>query len=408
MSIFKEIPPTSGWTCHARDIFSLFRKNKSANLAEDFKGYLGAGYAEVTYSGTAALYLILESLKKISTKRTILIPAYVCPLVALAAQKAGLKVKVCDINKDNFDFDYTAFGEFCAQGSDILAVIVIHLGGVMMDFDRIKSITQNYEIFIIEDCAQALGAEYKGRKAGTLGDFSFFSLARGKGLTIYEGGVVVSNKEKYFQVLEETIKSLVRKNYLSELLKIFELFGYWIFYRPCLFWFVFKLPQVFWKQKGNEVRAFGEEYGVDFDYHKVSFLRKFFGHLSFYRLEKEIDSQRQKALYYIKNLSGISGLRAVQENPGTKAVYPFLTLLFDDINKRNLILKTLDSYGLGVSIVYVNAICDYGYLKPTLSLASCENARGLSRRQLTLSTSAFLKEQDLELIVETIKKLMSE
>jgi dTDP-4-amino-4,6-dideoxygalactose transaminase len=194
---------------------------------------------------------------------------------------------------------------------------------------------------------------------------------------------------------------------LSELLKICELLGYWIFYRPCLFWFVFKLPQTFWRKKGNEIRAFGEEYGIDFDYYSVSSIRKTFGHLSFYRLENEINSQRQKALYYIKNLSGISGLKIIQENPKTKAMYPFLTILFDDINKRNLILKTLDNYGMGVSIVYLNAICDYDYLKSALSFTNCENARNLSSQQLTLSTSAFLKDKDLELIVETIKKLMS-
>lgn len=407
MPIFKEIPPTAGWAFHARDLFSLFRKNKSSNLADDFKNYLGVDYAEITYSGTAALYLLFESLKSVSTKRTIVIPAYVCPLVALAASKAGLKIKVCDINSDNFDFNYNAFQELCAQDDDILAVVAVHLGGVTLDFDQIQSITQKHKIFTIEDCAHALGAEYKGRKTGTLGDFSFFSLARGKGLTIYEGGVLVSNKKQYSPVIEETVKRLVRKNYLSELLKICELVGYWIFYRPLLFWFVFKLPQVFWKQKGNEARAFGEEYDTDFDYYEVSFLRKLMGHLCFYRLEKEIDSQRQKAFYYIKNLSGIAGLQIIQENSGTKAVYPFVTLIFDDTAKRNLILKTLDTYGIGISIVYVNAICDYDYLKNVVSFTSCENARNLSSRQLTLSTSAFLKDKDLELIVGTIKKVMN-
>ncbi|MFA5271755.1 MAG: aminotransferase class V-fold PLP-dependent enzyme, partial [Candidatus Omnitrophota bacterium] len=304
MPIFKEIPPTSGWPFKAQDLFSLFRKNQSKSLADDFKNYLVADYTEITYSGTAALHLIFESLKKISPKRTVIIAAYVCPLVALAASKSGLKIKVCDINKNNFDFDYAALQEICTQDNDLLAIIVVHLAGIMLDFDRIQGIAQKYKIFTIEDCAQALGAEYKGKRAGMLGDFSFFSLARGKGLTIYEGGVLVSNKKEYSGVVEESVKNLVRKNYLSELIKICELFGYWIFYRPLLFWFVFKLPQTFWRKKGNEVRAFGEEYSVDFDYHQVSFLRKIFGHLSFYRLERELDSQRQKALYYIKNLSG--------------------------------------------------------------------------------------------------------
>jgi dTDP-4-amino-4,6-dideoxygalactose transaminase len=408
MPMFKEIPPTSGWPFHARDILGVFRKTQTGGLAEDFRSYLAADYAEITYSGTAALYFIFESLKKISPKRTILIPSYVCPLVALAAKKAGLKIKVCDINRDNFDFDYNALEKIFAEDTDMLAIVVVHLGGIVLDFGRIQPLAQKYKIFTIEDCAQALGAQYQGKSAGTLGDFSFFSLARGKGLTIYEGGVLVSNKKEYSGIVEETIKNLARKKYFSELVKIIELIGYWIFYRPLLFWFVFKLPQAFWKHKRNQVRAFGEEYDTDFDYHKVSFLRKLIGRLCFYRLEKENENQRQKALYYIKNLSGISGLKIIQENPGTKAVYPILVLLFDDRNKRNRVFKALDARGMGASIVYVNAICDYDYLKNNLSFASCENARNLSERQLTVSTSTYLKAKDLELIVKTIKRIMDE
>ncbi len=408
MPILKEIPPTSGWSFRLQDFFSLSRKNYANNLAGDFKTYLKADYVEITYSGTAALYFIFESLKKISPKRTVIIPAYVCPLVALAAKKSGLRIKVCDINYANFDYKYSALEEICANDSDILAIIIVHLAGIPLDFDRLNALAQGHEIFTIEDCAHALGAEYKGRLAGTLSDFSFFSLARGKGLTIYEGGALVSNKKEYSNILKETIEKLCHKDYLSEILKILELFGYWFFYRPLFFWFVFKLPQVFWKHRGNDVKAFGEEFDTDFDYHRVSSLRKFFGHISFYRLENEIKSQRQKALYYIKNLSGINGLKIIQENPATKAVYPFLVLLFDDIAKRNLVLETLDACGLGLSIIYVNPICDYAYLKDSLSFTNYDNARSFSSRQLTLSTSAFLKDKDLELIIGIIKKLLNQ
>ncbi len=270
MTIFKEIQPTSGWPFRINDLFS---KCATGSLEEDFKNYFGVANLYITYSGTAALYLILESLKKISPKKTIIIPSYVCPLVALAAQKSGLRIKVCDISKDSFDFDYDGLKAICSLDSDILAIVAVHLGGIALEFDKINEIAETYKIFTIEDCAHALGAKYEEKKCGTLGDFSFFSLCRGKGLTIYEGGVLVVNRKEHAEIIKNTVKQIVHKNYFSEIIKIIELFGYWIFYRPQLFWFVFKLPQIFWNLGKNQVKAFGEEYDTDFDTHSVSGFR---------------------------------------------------------------------------------------------------------------------------------------
>jgi len=404
MPIFKEIPPTGGWKFCAKDLFS---RQVASSLEEDFRNYFGVSDVYITYSGTAALYLLFEALKKASPKKTVVIPSYVCPLVALAAQKAGLRIKVCDINKDNFDFNYDSLRVLCSAETDILAVVAVHLGGIAVDIDRIKEITESRKIFIIEDCAHALGAKYKGKKCGTLGDFSFFSLCRGKGLTIYEGGVLLVNRKEYSTVVSDTIKAIVHRNFLSEIVKIAELLGYWVFYRPQLFWFVFKMPQIFWHFKKNQAKAFGEEYDVNFDTHSVSAFRKLLGHKSFYRLEKEILEQRRKAEFYIKALSEIKGVIAMQEGAEGYSTYPFLTLLFDKAEKRDAVLKKIGNCGLGVSIVYLNAICDYSYLKEALGYEACNNARDFSKRQLTLSTSVFLKDKDAEFIMQSLKETLS-
>ncbi|MDD4955655.1 MAG: DegT/DnrJ/EryC1/StrS family aminotransferase [Candidatus Omnitrophica bacterium] len=405
MPIFKEIPPTSGWKFRASD---LFTKPSAKCLEDDFRDFLGVDSVFVAYSGTAALYLIFESLRKISPKRTVIIPAYVCPLVALAAQKAGLRIKVCDINKENFDFNYDNLRSLCSEDKDILAIVAVHLGGIPLDFDRIKETAKGREIFLIEDCAHSMGAMYRGKKCGTLGDFSFFSLCRGKGLAIYEGGVLAVNKKEYSSVVTSTIKDVVRKNYVSEFFKIIELLGYWIFYRPSLFWFVFKLPQIFWNLGKNQDKAFGEEYDTEFDTHAVSGFRKLLGHKSFYRLGEEVAKQRERALFYIKELTQIKGIKVVRENSGDYATYPFLTVLFDEAEKRNEFFKKINRYGLGVSIVYLNAICDYDYLKDSLSCKTTDNARDFSKRQLTFSTSAFLSDNDAKILIKMLRETLSQ
>lgn len=406
MNIFREIPPTAGFPLYAKDFLSLLIPKKcKGSLEEDFKNYLNVNYAQVTYSGTAAFYLILEGLKELSPKKTVIIPSYICPLLPLAIKRAGLKVGVCDINRDDFNFNLAELEDLCSKDNDILAIVPTHLAGIPLDFEAIERVVKRYGIFIIEDCAQSLGATYKGKKVGTWGDFAFFSLCRGKGLTIYEGGVLVVNKKEYFATIDHKIKQLVKKNFFSEALKIFELFGYWIFYRPFLFWFVFRLPQIFWNWQGKEYKALTEYFTLDFPIHEVSKIRKLIGCNIFNRLDEEIKQQRQKALFYIERLTGIKGIRVIQEGAGTRATYPYLTLVFDDVDKRKKALKALKNSGLGVSIIYAEAITDYDYLKNIVGEKACPAARDLAQRQITLSTSTFLEKKDLELIVHKIKNL---
>jgi perosamine synthetase len=406
MRIFREIPPTAGFPLHGEDFLPIFRiRNRGKCLEDDFKEYLNVFYARVVYSGTAAFYLILKGLKKISPKSTIIIPSYICPLIPLAIKRAGLRVEVCDINRDNFDFDIYMLEDLCSKNNDILAILAVHLAGIPVDFDKIENIAKKYGIFIIEDCAQSLGAMYKGKQVGTLGDFSFFSLCRGKGITTYEGGIIVVNKREHTVVIDSTIEHLVKNDFLHEGMLILLLFGYWIFYRPLLFWFVFRLPQIFWNWRGDKIKAAMEDFDIDFPIHRMSAIRQLIGHAQFYRLEKEIDKQRQKAAFYMSRLKKIKGIKIIKELPDSRATYPFVTLIFDNLDKREKALKIFGNTRFGASIVYATAIADYDYLNHIVPDRNCSNARYITDRTLTLSTSTFLKDNDLNSIVNIIENL---
>lgn len=406
MGNFREIPPTAGIPIYRKDLFSLFKvKGRNGSLEDDFKRYLGVNYARLTCSGTAALYLLLESLKNKFLKRTVVIPSYACPLIPLAIKRAGFKVEVCDINRDNFDFNHAELEDLCRANDDLLAIIAVHLAGIPVDFDFIKNLAEKHKILVIEDCAQSLGSLYKGKKVGTLGDFSFFSLCRGKGVTTYEGGMIVTNKEEFGVLIDSAIKKLVDDDFISEALLISGLIGYWIFYRPLLFWFVFRLPQIFWNWRGQKLKAVMEDFDIDFPVHSVSKIRQLIGHAAFHRLEQAIYEQREKASFYSENLKKIKGIKIVGESAGATATYPFLTLVFDDPLERVKALKIFDKFGLGASQVYALAIADYEYLKDIVADRNCTNARWLAERELTLSTSTFLDDADLNLIVDIVENL---
>ncbi len=407
MSIFKEIPPTAGFPIYAKDLASLFKiKGKGFSLEEDFKKYLNVNFARLTCSGTAALYLILESLKDLSDRKTVAVPSYTCPSVILAIKRAGLKIVICDINQHDFNFNPAQLENICKDNNDILAVIAAHLAGIPVDMDSIGKITKKQSIFIIEDCAQSLGAIYKDKKVGTIGDFSFFSMARGKGLTIYEGGMLVSNRKEYEEVIDNKIQKLVKEDFISECVKILELFGYAIFYRPGLFWFVYELPGIIWSFQGNKLKAESEYFEYNFPVHKVSNIRDSIGHMNFYKLDQEIAGQRQKALYYIENLEGVEGIRIIKESPGvSRASYPFLTLIFDTVDRKKKALKVFRNSGLGVSELYTSAVCGYDYLKDIIRDNACPGGNFLAERQITLSTSVFLKKKEQGLILKAIKDM---
>lgn len=405
MSLIREIPPTAGWPVKTKSLVPpLFKKLPKGLLEEDFKGYLNAPSALLTYSGTAAFYLILESIKKLSSKKTVVIPAFVCPLIPLAIKRAGLKLKICDINQDNFDFDINKLGKICVENKDILAILTVHLAGLPLDIGAIKKIIDGNNIFIIEDCAQSLGAEYQNKKTGSIGEFSFFSLCRGKGLTIYEGGLAITNRPEYVRTLKDTAEETMRPDTLSEYLKIAELFAYSIFYRPSLFWFAFRLPQIFWQNLNNPIKAMGEYFEPDFPTHKVSSFREYIGHLNFSYLNKEIDRQRGKIDFYLNALKGFGWIKPVTEREQSKASYPYLAVIFDTPEKRNSALDIFKDSGLGVSQVYLRAITDYDYLKGIVPEADCPGARRIARQSITLSTSSFLNEPDLRNIVDNLKK----
>ena len=408
MSILREIPPTAGFTVGIKELFAAFSSGRGeASLEKDFSAYLNSNYTKVTASGTAALYIILNALKNVRPQKKVIIPAYTCPLVALAVKRAGFIPTACDISAKDLDFDYEQLEKMCAENSDIAAIVATHIGGIPADMDRIKAIASGKGIVIIEDCAQSLSALYKGRPVGSLGDISFFSLCRGKGLTIYEGGLIAANNKAYEKYLDSAEKELVKADIMEEGLKILELFGYSIFYRPALFWLVFKLPQIFWMLKKNELKAFTEYYTEDFPVYKVSGVRKNIGHAAFHRLDEEIESQRSKARLYLDGLSSVKGIRVIGGAEYTNSSYPFVIAVFEDPKKRREIFPRLNSLGLGVSLLYLHEITGYGYLKSVVPAKDCPNAKYIAENGITLSTSAFLREEDILHVIDSIKKSLA-
>ncbi len=400
MPIFKEIPPTAEFPLFFPRILSAIgKKNAGASLENDLKEYLGVSHARIACSGTAAFFLILEALKSASTKKTVIIPAYICPSVAMAILRAGLVPCACDIDRQGFAIDPIALEEICSRNGDMLAIVVAHLGGIPCDMARLKTVADKYGVPIVEDCAQALGAEYHGKKVGAWGDFSFFSFARGKGLTIYEGGMAIANNGAYAERIDDAASKYITRGGLLEALRMLQLAGYWVFYRPSLFWFAYSLPELFWRATGAHLKAISEHFELDFPLHRVSDFRDSVGHAHFSLLDAQIENQRQKASRYINDLRASTKFDIVTEEEGSKATYPFLTILFHDLKDKAVFMRKMTRRGLGVSELYTLPVTEYEYCKGLIKYRTVARADDLSRRQAILSTSFYLKDKDMASII---------
>jgi dTDP-4-amino-4,6-dideoxygalactose transaminase len=119
----------------------------------------------------------------------VIVPAYTFQATAAAPMAAGAIPVIVDVDPDTGCLDPKAAEK--AISSRTRAIIVVHLGHQMTDMDAILELTDRYNLIVIEDCAHAHGAKWRGKGAGTLGHFGSFSLQSSKILTSGEGGILL-------------------------------------------------------------------------------------------------------------------------------------------------------------------------------------------------------------------------
>src|SRR6266700_5943885 len=157
----------------------------------EFAAYCGSQYAIGVGNGTDALWLTLLALGIGEGDEVITVPnTFIATAEAITYCKA--RPVFVDVDQDTFTMNPAELEKGLTERTK--AIIPVHLFGQPADMDPILEFARTYGLFVIEDAAQAHGAEYKGRKAGTLGDAGCFSFYPGKNLGAFgEAGAVVTN-----------------------------------------------------------------------------------------------------------------------------------------------------------------------------------------------------------------------
>ena len=163
-----------------------------AAFEEEFAAWHGVDEAVGVGSGTEALHLAIRSLG-LGPNDEVIAPAFTFIASAGAIALAGAKPAFCDIEPCLFNMDPEDLEKQINPNTK--AIVVVHLFGHPAPMDEILEIARKHDLIVIEDCAQATGAEYNGKKVGTMGDFGCFSFFPSKNLGgIGDGGMVLAKK----------------------------------------------------------------------------------------------------------------------------------------------------------------------------------------------------------------------
>lgn len=263
-----------------------------------FKEHIGIKYALATSSCTGALHLGLAALGIKSGDEIILADinwiASAAPITYLGATPV-----LVDILPDTWCIDPKKIEAAITKRTK--AIIAVHLYGNLCEMDEIMEIGKKHNLFVIEDAAEAIGSTYKGRKAGTIGNFGVFSFHGTKTITTGEGGMFVTNQEDLFEKVQ-ILNSHGRNP---------------------------KNPKQFWCE------TIGYKY-------KISNIQAAIGCAQIERINILIDRKREIFFEYFKRLGHIKGINMNPEKNGTINGYWMPTVIFNkhlNFNREELLIK---------------------------------------------------------------------
>ena len=288
---------TNAWYGNANTYHERFEKA--------FAEYIGVKYAMALPNCTSAIHLSLLALG-IKEGDEVIVPDATWIASSAPISYVGATPVFADIDPQTWCLSAEAF-EACITPKT-KAVIPVDLYGGMPDMDAIRAIAHRHNIATIEDAAEALGAEYKGRRAGSFGDTGVFSFHGSKTVTTGEGGMLVTDREdliKRIQVLRDHGR------------------------QPG--------DRMFWNTE------------VAYKY-KMSSMQAALGLAQLERIDELIERKREQFEWYKRELAGVDGITMNAEPEGTLNAYWMVTIVLDPklgINKTQL-MEHLSERGVDV------------------------------------------------------------
>jgi CDP-6-deoxy-D-xylo-4-hexulose-3-dehydrase len=185
-----------------RDMYTM--GESVAQFEKDFCKFTGSKYAVMVSSGSTANLIATAALfytknPKLKRGDEVIVPAVSWSTTYYPLHQYGLKLKFVDIDLETLNYDLDALKSAITDNTKM--IMVVNLLGNPNDFDKIFEMTKDKDIIVIEDNCESMGAEYKGKQAGTFGIMGTFSTFFSHHMATMEGGFVVTDDEELYHIL---------------------------------------------------------------------------------------------------------------------------------------------------------------------------------------------------------------
>jgi perosamine synthetase len=326
-----------------------------------FSHYCNCKYGVTTTNGTSSIHLALRSIG-IKEGDEVLVPAFTMIGSVFPIIYCGAKPVLVDSEDKTWNIDVSQIEEKITERTK--AIMPVHIYGHPCDMDPIQKIAKKHGLWVIEDAAEAHGAEYRGKKAGGIGDVGCFSFYANKIITCGEGGMLVTNNEE-FATHAMSLKNL--------------------------------------SFKGGKSRVYlHSEVGYNY---RLTNLQAAVGLAQFEQIDEFVEMRRRNAKIYEELLNGVPGLKLPVEMDWAKNVYWMYSILVGpelgvsrDKLMEELAIRGVETRSFFVSMNQQPVFKNMGLFKDE----EYPVAESLSQKGLYLPSSSGLKRDEIKYVCESI------
>ncbi|OGM96171.1 MAG: UDP-4-amino-4,6-dideoxy-N-acetyl-beta-L-altrosamine transaminase [Candidatus Yanofskybacteria bacterium RIFCSPHIGHO2_02_FULL_38_22b] len=327
---------------------------------ESLAKYCNAKYAVAVSNGTAALHLAYLAIGLKHGDEVITTPnTFVATSNMLVA--VGAKPVFCDIRLDNHNIDENKIEELITPKTK--AIVPVHFAGHPCEMDKISSIAKKHGLFVIEDACHALGASYKNKKIGSIGDMSIFSFHPVKSITTGEGGAILTNNYELYKKLAHLRTHGINKD----------------------------------KNGFNVMTDLGYNY-------RITDIQAALGISQLKKLDKFIKARQRVFDTYKKELANVKEIATPAIIKNVQSANHIFIIRTKESSKRNALANFLKQNGVGVNFHYPSVYSHPYYQQNGYRSLTLKNADTYHNTCITLPLYVTLKSGQIKYVCNKIKE----